>query len=131
MPSHLPVLFFVGLMVLAFAWFGWSTFRRIRRRGGVAGALADADIARTLVEVDAASPGMRHAKCRVHAFSGGGPERAVGTELMLRTVASYDSMTAALSAGEARQLAALLRQAIGEDAPASPRARRPARDEPD
>jgi len=50
----------------------------------------------------------------VHRFSGGADAPDVGVELMLRTVGSYQSMTAGLSRQQARELAAMIRRGIGQ-----------------
>lgn len=121
MSQQAPFLIAGGLVALAFIVFVFLQVRAIRRRGGVAGVLAGADIERTLTDVAAASSGGQAGRCRVHRFETSAPERAAGLELKLQTPLSYDSMTAALSPREARELAALLRRALGEESAPPPR----------
>lgn len=116
MSEQAPFVIAVALMAAAIGVFAIAQWRAIRRRGGVAGVLAGADIERTVVDVAAVSGGGPKGRCRVHRFASPAPERVVGIEIKLQTPLSYDSMTAALSPREARALADLLRGAIGEPA---------------
>lgn len=130
MSDNLPIVIILAVMACAVAAWLWSLYRRIRRRGGVAGVLVGSDIERTVDHVEAHSPGMSSGEMRVHRFADAPSDRTVGLELVLRTRASYSSMTAGLSAAQARDLATLIRRGIGEAAEASPGPRRAARDGP-
>lgn len=114
MSDELPIIIMGTLMVCAVGIYLWSLCRRIGQRGGVAGVLVGADIERTVDRVDAYSPGRTSGEMRVHLFTDAPSDSTVGLELMLRTAASYSSMTAGLSAAQARELANLLRRGIGE-----------------
>ena len=129
MDENLPILIVGTLAACAVVVYLASLYRRVRRRGGVAGVLAGADIERTIDRVEAHSSGMSSAEMRVHRFADAPPDRAVGLELVLRTPASYNSMTAGLSAAQARDLATMLRRGLGESTE-RPRPRRAARDGP-
>lgn len=114
MNDSLPILVVGTLVACAVGVYLWSLYRRISQRGGVAGVLVGADVERTVDRVEAYSPGMSSGEMRVHRFSGAPPERSVGLELVLRTPASYDSMTAGMSPQQARKLAAMIRRGLGE-----------------
>lgn len=129
MNENLPILVVGTLVVCAVVIYLVSLYRRIRRRGGVAGVLVGSDIERTIDRVEAHSSGMSSAEMRVHSFADAPPDRVLGLELVLRTPASYNSMTAGLSAEQARDLATMLRRGLGE-ATEQPRPRRAARDGP-
>lgn len=129
MNDNLPILIVGTLAACAVMVYLVSLYRRIRRRGGVAGVLVGSDIERTIDRVEAHGSGMSSGEMRVHCFVDAPPDRAVGLELVLRTAASYNSMTAGLSAAQARDLATMLRRGLGE-ATGQPRPRRAARDGP-
>lgn len=129
MNNNLPMLVVGTLAACAVVVYLVSLYRRIRRRGGVAGVLVGSDIERTIDRVEAHGSGMSSGEMRIHRFADAPPDRAVGLELVLRTPASYNSMTAGLSAAQARDLAIMLRRGLGE-ATEQPRSRRPARDGP-
>lgn len=116
----------VGCTVLVYCI---SLFRRIRQRGGVAGVLVGEDIARTIDSVEVYSTGMSSGEMRVHRFADASADRDVGLELVLRTVGSYQSMTAGLSRQQARELAVMIRRGLGE-AGEAPVQRRRVRDGP-
>jgi len=114
MNDSLPIIIVGVLVGCALLVYLVSLFRRIRQRGGVAGVLVGADIGRTLDSVEAYSPGMSSGEMRVHRFADAPVDREVGLELVLRTVGSYQSMTAGLSRQQARELAGLIRRGLGE-----------------
>lgn len=114
MNDSLPIMIVSVLAGCAVLVYCVSLFRRIRQRGGVAGVLVGADIERTVDNVEAHSPGMTSGEMRVHRFAGAAADRNVGLELVLRTMASYQSMTAGLSRQQARELAVMIRRGLGE-----------------
>lgn len=129
MNDLLPIAVIGGLIGCALLVYCVSLFRRIRQRGGVAGVLVGEDIARTIDRVEAHATGMSSGEMRVHRFAGASSDRDVGLELVLRTVGSYQSMTAGLSRQQARELAAMIRRGLGEQGEA-PVQRRRVRDGP-
>ncbi len=129
MNGNLPLLIVGTLAACAVVVYLVSLYRRIRRRGGVAGVLAGSDIERTIDRVEAHGSGMSSGEMRVHRFADAPSGHAVGLELVLRTPASYNSMTAGLSPTQARELAAMLRRGLGETTE-QPRPRRAVRDGP-
>lgn len=129
MNDNLPILVVGALAACAVVVYLVSLYRRIRRRGGVAGVLVGSDIERTVDRVEAHASGMSSGEMRVHRFADASADRAVGLELVLRTAASYSSMTAGLSTAQAHDLATLLRRGLGE-VTERPRPRRSVRDGP-
>ncbi len=129
MNEDLPLAVVGALAAIALMIYLVSLYRRIRRRGGVAGVLVGADIERTIDSVEAHASGMSSGEMRVHRFADAPPDRTIGVELVLQTAASYSSMTAGMSREQALDLAAMLRRGIGEAAE-RPRTRRVVRDGP-
>lgn len=119
MNDSLPITIIGVLIGCAVLVYGVLLFRRIRQRGGVAGVLVGADIARTIDSVEAYSTRMSSSEMRVHRFDDTATDREVGLELVLRSVGSYQSMTAGMSRHQARLLAALIRRGLGEKSDAS------------
>lgn len=129
MNGNVPLAIVGALATIALVIYLVSLYRRIRRRGGVAGVLVGADIERTIDSVEAHASGMSSGEMRVHRFVDAPPDRMIGVELVLRSAASYSSMTAGMSREQAVDLAAMLRRGIGEVAE-RPRTRRAVRDGP-
>jgi hypothetical protein len=101
-----PFLF--GAMFLAVIAF---MARGFFKHGGFKGMMFGARIRRTVGEVEGARTSMMRAGLKVHALDGG-PEKAVGVELVARSMASYQMMPVALSVPEARKLIAHLQAAL-------------------
>lgn len=114
MNGDVPLAVIGALVSIAVVIYIASLYRRIRRRGGVAGVLMGADIERTVDRVEAHASGMSSGEMRVHRFADAPSDRTIGVELVLRTVAGYSSMTAGMSRKQAQDLAAILRRGIGE-----------------
>lgn len=129
MNGNLPLVVVGGLAAIAAVMYLVSLYRRIHRRGGMAGVLVGADIERTIDRVGVHASGMSSGEMRVHRFADSPSDREVGVELVLRNAASYSAMTAGISRAQALELAAMLRRGIGETAD-QPRARRTVRDGP-
>jgi hypothetical protein len=129
MNGNLPLVFFGGVAAIALVTWLVSLYRRVRGRGGMAGVLVGADIERTVDRVEVHASGMSSGEMRVHRFADPPADREVGLELILRTAASYNAMTAGISREQALELAAMLRRGIGETVD-RPQTRRSVRDGP-
>jgi hypothetical protein len=101
----LSLLFFAVVAMVV----GSLIFRFVKF-GGFKAAMFGAPIERTIGEVLGSSGRMTKITVRVHIL-GGRPERAVGLELVARTIASYQMVPVALSEDEARDLLRLLQSA--------------------
>lgn len=99
--------------VLFLAIPGYLIFRTIRY-GGVKAAMFGAKIERTLGEVEGHPQRPVSLRLKVHVLADGSSNKAVGLELVARSIASYQMMPITLSVVEARKLAALLQSAINE-----------------
>ena len=105
----------------AFNYLFWTVFAlvaltflyRIVKHGGFKGAMFGADIARTVGEVECAKQSMVSSVIKVHVLGGSASERAVGLEIVAKSIGSYQMFPVALSAAEARKLSALLQTATG------------------
>jgi hypothetical protein len=85
----------------------------IFRRGGLRGALFNAQISETLGEVEATGPKLITQHLKVHVLERG-DERLVGIEVKSTSVASYQMLPVVLKPDQARELAALLQKASGQ-----------------
>lgn len=101
-----PILF--GALFLAVVAF---MARGFFKHGGLKGMMFGARIRRTVGEVEGAKTFMMKAGLKVHALDGG-PDKAIGVELVAKSVASYQMMPVTLSVPEARKLIAHLQAAI-------------------
>lgn len=101
-----PFLFGAAFLAVL-VHFGRGFFKH----GGFKGMLFGARIRRTVGEVEGAKTLMMKAGLKVHALDGG-PEKAIGVELVARSMASYQMMPVTLSVPEARKLIAHLQAAI-------------------
>src|SRR5512139_2933229 len=93
---------------------GYFVFRMFRY-GGFKAAMFGANIQRTVGEVAGLAHPPVSSVLRVHVLGGGNPDKAVGLEFVAKSFASYQMLPLTLSSSEARRLASLLREAIGED----------------
>lgn len=96
-----------------FAAIALSFLYRIIKHGGFKAAMFGADITRTVGEVECAKQSMGSMVLRVHILGGGPSERAVGLEIVSKSIGSYHMLPVALSAAEARKLITLLQTAAG------------------
>jgi hypothetical protein len=96
------LLFPVGLILLFFF---------MRKYGGLKGAMFGAPVKCTVGEIEGA--GSRYVKffIKVHVLDGS-PERAVGLELITKPAMRFAPMPCSLSVAQARNLIALLQQAV-------------------
>lgn len=108
-PSNLVLL--AGALVL----LGVLVIRVLRRRG-VHGALFASKVKRTVGHVTGADSGVIGTKVKVHLLEGGSSRAVVGLEVAARSLLSHQRTPVALSATEARKLAALLETAVQERA---------------
>jgi hypothetical protein len=91
----------------AILYFGINTIRR----GGLKGAFFNANITRTLGEVDAVGPNLVSQRIKVHTLRRAS-ESLVGVEVVSKSIGSYEMLPVVLSKDQAEQLASLLRQAV-------------------
>jgi hypothetical protein len=97
-----------------FAAFVVFFILRIVKYRGFKAAIFGGHIENTVGEVEGASQSLGSVKLRVHVLSGGGPERAVGIELVATTFASYQMLPISLSVSGAEALIELLQTAISD-----------------
>lgn len=102
-----PIVFF-GI----FAAVAGSFLYKMIKHGGFRAAMFGAPIERTVGEVAGGGMKLMEVGLKVHKL-GGGREKAVGVELVAKSVASYQMMPVTLSAVEAKKLIALLEAATG------------------
>jgi hypothetical protein len=84
---------------------------RVLRYGGFRAAMFGSSIQSTVGEVQAEKSKMFSQKLKVYRLSGAPDGRAVGIELVSKSIASYQMLPVTLSAQAARDLAALLHSA--------------------
>jgi hypothetical protein len=100
--------YFIGavfLIVLA------SMVRGFFKHGGLKGMLFGASIKKTIGEVSGSDRSMMKTALRVHVLDAG-PDKAVGIELVAKSMASYQMMPISLSVSETRNLIAQLQAAL-------------------
>lgn len=107
--ENLPMIFFLGILALAVGAFLYKTLQH----GGFKAAMFGAPIERTVGEVASGGVKLMNVVLRVHKL-GGGREKAVGVELVAKSLASYQMMPVTLSVAEAKKLIMLLEAATGE-----------------
>jgi hypothetical protein len=89
----------------------FSLFRLVKYRAFKA-ATFGGHVEGTVGAVMGARQSLGNVKLRVHVLSGGGPERAVGIELVATTFASYRTLPISLSVSGAETLIRLLQTAV-------------------
>jgi hypothetical protein len=97
-------VFFLGII-------GYFIFRMVRY-GGFRAAMFGAKIEKTLGEVEGHRQPLMSLRLKVHLLEGNPSEKAVGLELVAKSVASYQMMPITLSTAEAKKLVLLLQSAI-------------------
>jgi len=97
-------VFFLGVA-------GYLVFRMIRY-GGFKAAMFGARIEKTLGEVAGHPQPPGSVRLKVHLLGGGSPDKAVGLELVAKSVASYQMTPITLSVAETKKLVSLLQSAI-------------------
>lgn len=107
--ENLPAILFFGTIALLVGAF----FYKIVQHGGFKAAMFGARIDRTVGEVAGGGVKLMNVGLRIHKL-GGGPEKAVGVELVAKSLSSYQMMPMTLSVVEARRLIGLLEAATGE-----------------
>ena len=102
----------IGFLFLAFflAILGFFAFRVIKH-GGFKAAMFGAPIRKTLGEVTSQSTSFVTLLVRVHALDSISPDKAVGVELVAKSLGSYSMTPISLSKASAKKLAALLQSA--------------------
>lgn len=106
---NLPDIPFVAFVVVIVSGLLYKIFRH----GGVKAAMFGARIDRTVGEVVGGGAKLIDVELRVHIMDGG-PEKAVGVELVAKSFASYQMMPVTLSVPEAKKLIVLLETATRE-----------------
>lgn len=112
-------LFFFVVCVLV-AGFAWFQYAKIRRFGGLAGALVGSPVGRTPCEVQAGDPGLTRVAVKLHTLSGGQPDRRLAVEVSQSVLGVFGSkMVSGLSLDEAESLLELLEEARTRTMPGS------------
>jgi hypothetical protein len=100
--------YFIGFVFSAIAIA--FVFRMIKF-GGVKAAIFGAEIGRTVGEIGLADGVVSSTKLKIHVLRGA-EEKAIGLEVVARSVASYHMAPFSLSLADARQLIRLLQSAV-------------------
>ena len=90
---------------------GYFIFRMVRY-GGFKAAMFGFKIEKTLGEVEGHRQPLMSMQLKVHLLEGNPPEKAVGLELVAKSIASYQIMPITLSETETKKLVSLLQSAI-------------------
>ena len=101
-----PFLFFA-----VFALVVGSFIYKVLKHGGLKAAMFGAPIASTIGEVKGGGVKFMNIAVKVHTLGGGSTDKAVGLELVAKSVASYQMMPVTLSVSEAKKLVTLLQSA--------------------
>ena len=102
-PGLVFVFSIIALVVGTFAY-------KIVKHGGFKAAMFGSSIKRTVGEVEGSGSRMFRMKLRVHEL-GGSSDKAVGVELVAKSLASYQMLPISLSHQEAQKLIRLLQAA--------------------
>jgi hypothetical protein len=111
MNLHLQSLF----PILVLAVVALVIVFRVFKRGGLRAAMFHAPIKRTVGEVSGSGTKIMSTAVKVHALGGDSSEKAVGLEVVAKSVASYQMLPVTLSASEAMKLARLLQAATVDE----------------
>jgi hypothetical protein len=106
-----PVDTFTIIWLVVFGVVAGSLLLRFVKFGGFKAAMFGAPIRRTTGEASGSSGKLLTTLIRVHVL-GGGPDRAVGLELVAKSFASYQMVPVAFSESEARNLIRYLQSAV-------------------
>lgn len=104
---------FSFVFFVVFAAAAGSFIYKMIKHGGWRAAMFGAPIERTVGEVEGGGIKLMKVGLKVHKL-GGGREKAVGVELVAKSLGSYQMMPLTLSSMEAKKLIALLEVATGE-----------------
>lgn len=96
------------LFFAVFAAVAVSMLFKVLKHGGFKAAMFGAGIKRTVGEVSGNGPKLISLSLKVHELDGEPNDKAVGLELVAKSIASYQMTPVALSVAEARKLADLL-----------------------
>jgi hypothetical protein len=99
-----PFWVVLALVVGSFVW-------KMVRHGGFRAAMFGSSIERTLGEVAGERSSLHSVTVKIHRLSGASEGKAVGLELVSKSIASYQMVPVTLSAQAARELSELLRTA--------------------
>jgi len=102
------ILFFIFFAVIV----GFMLLRTIKH-GGFKAAMFGAPIEATVGEVNGGGSKLMKLVVKVHKLGGNDSEKAIGLELVAKSVASYQMTPVALSVSEAKNLIKLLEAAVG------------------
>ncbi len=89
------------------AYFAFNVFRR----GGLKGALFNAEILGTVAEIEAIGPHVIKQVLKVHTLRRNG-NRFVGVEVVSKSVASYETLPVVLTPAQAQDLISALHRAL-------------------
>ena len=106
--QYLPIAIFALIWVSFAGWLILCMFRY----GGFKGAMFGASIHETLGSISLRAPRWVRLSVKVHALSPHDPDKAVGLEIVGKTLASYQMTPLVLTVSEAEELAALLDAAL-------------------
>ena len=98
------------LFYAVFAIVAGSFIYKLTKHGGFRGAMFGATIKNTIGEVSGSGPKLMSLSMRVHE-SDGPREKAVGLELVAKSLASYQMTPITLSVSEANKLTVLIDRA--------------------
>jgi hypothetical protein len=106
--SNLPVFLFL------ICWFGvlaWMIYR-VKKFHGLAGAMFGVAVKRTVGEVHGGRSNLVGITLRVDSLEQNSADKAIGLELVAKSMGSYQLSPIALSADEARKLIGLIESAL-------------------
>src|SRR5687768_17521071 len=105
--------FDLALIAFFLVVIGFLAYTTIKH-GGFKGAMFGAKIRQFHGEVSSSSVMLMTVLVRVHSLDGGSPAKAVGLELVAKSIGSQSLTPIVLSKESARKLAALLETAAGK-----------------
>lgn len=99
---------FEYLFFAVFAIVAGSFIYKILRHGGIKAAMFGAGIRNTVGEVSGSGPKPMKLALKVHELDDDSNEKAVGLEIVAKSIGSYQMTPIALSVSEARKLSELI-----------------------
>ena len=104
---HFPDQWFWIVFAAIAIYFVFNIFRR----GGLKGALFNAEIVGTIGEIEASGPKLIKQVLKVHTLKRDG-DRLVGVEVVSKSVASYQMLPIVLTPAQAQDLVSVLQLAL-------------------
>ena len=101
----------VFFIVIFAAVMGYSIFR-VTKHGGVKAAMFGASIGSTVGTVVGSGSKMIKTPITVYKLGSGDPEKAIGLEIVSKSLGSYQMLPISLSVAEAKNLIEMLETAV-------------------